>query len=53
MLLVTAAEGGWPENDGLNDMGIQNGVRLHESNWKFSGLGESFESCLDLFILHK
>lgn len=53
MLLLTAAEGGWLENDGLNDMSIQDGMKLHESNWKFSGLGEGFESCLDLFILHK
>lgn len=53
MLLLTAAEGGWLENDGLKDMGIQNGMKLHESNWKFSWLGEGFESCLDHFILHK
>jgi len=53
LLLLTAAEGGWLENDGLNDMSIQDGMKLHESNWKFSGLGEGFESCLDLFILHK
>ena len=28
LLLLTAAEGGWLENDGLNDidMGIQNGM---------------------------
>jgi hypothetical protein len=53
VLLLTAAEDGRLENDGLNDMGIQNGMKLHESNWKFSWLGEGFESCLDHFILHK
>jgi hypothetical protein len=53
VLLVTAAAGGGLENDALKDMGIENGMKLHESNWNFSWLGEGFESCLDHFILHK
>lgn len=36
VLLLTASEGGWLENDGLKDVGIQNGMKLHEYNWKFS-----------------